>query len=78
MYCQSMRSNDQHDAGAPGTMADSINREEAPHVGEPADASLQDVAGIAPPCDECGSAEAVGEYDGRDLCGGCKPDGDGR
>ena len=44
-----------------------IHEEEAPHVGEPADATVQELAGVAPPCDECGRHPAV---DG-DLCDDC-------
>jgi len=55
-------------------MAESINREEAPHVGEPDDASIAELAGVAPPCEECGEREATARVDGRDLCDECRPD----
>lgn len=49
-----------------------IHREEAPAVGEPADATVQELAGIAPPC-ECG-AEATHQIDGTDYCDECADD----
>jgi hypothetical protein len=53
---------------------DHIHREEAPGVGEPEDASVAEIAGVGPPCDECGTAEAVERVNGRDLCGSCADD----
>lgn len=51
-----------------------IHREEAPNVGDPDDASVSELAGVAPPCDECGSNPAVDSVRGRDLCEDCHPD----
>lgn len=50
---------------------DHIHREEGPNVGEPEDDGPGEVAGVGPPCDECGTAEAVETVAGRDLCGSC-------
>lgn len=55
-------------------MADSINREEGPHVGEPDDATISEIAGVAPPCEECGKREATERVEGRELCDECKID----
>lgn len=52
---------------------DHIHREEAPHVGDPDDVPMHELAGIAPPCDECGQEEAV---DGRGLCHDCLEEAD--
>ena len=49
-----------------------IHREQAPHVGDPADESLVDLLGIAPPC-ACGE-EATVEIRGTDYCPSCRPD----
>lgn len=51
-----------------------IHREEAPQVGEPEDAHISEVAGVAPPCGECGKQEAVTTVDGRELCESCAAD----
>jgi formylmethanofuran dehydrogenase subunit E len=48
-----------------------IMAEEASTVGEPEDASFRELAGIAPPCDECGKQEASEVLNGRDLCPSC-------
>jgi hypothetical protein len=48
-----------------------IHQEEAQHVGEPDDASLTEIAGIAPPCDKCQKREATHKHNGRDLCDHC-------
>ena len=46
------------------------SREEE-HAADPEDATITELTGEAPPCDECGSAPAVERVDGRDLCGNC-------
>lgn len=50
-----------------------ILREEASKIGDPEDASVTELTGVAPPCDDCGSKPAVQSADGRDLCGDCHP-----
>jgi hypothetical protein len=50
---------------------DHIHREEAPHVGDPADASVAELAGIAPPCEKCRTREMVATVDGQKLCQQC-------
>jgi hypothetical protein len=45
-----------------------IHREEAPHVGEPEDATVRDLAGIAPPCADCGQREALPNADRCEEC----------
>jgi hypothetical protein len=51
-----------------------IHREEAPNVGDPDDLGVGELAGVAPPCEECGSEPAVGSFRGRELCADCRPD----
>lgn len=51
-----------------------IHREEAPNVGDPDDASIGELTGEAPPCDDCGTEQAIGTYEGRDLCADCHPE----
>jgi hypothetical protein len=51
-----------------------IHREEARHVGEPDDASISELTGVAPPCDECDSKPSVGSVRGRHLCEDCHPE----
>lgn len=51
-----------------------IHREEAPMVGDPDDLGVGELAGVAPPCDGCGSKPAVGTFGGRELCEDCQPD----
>lgn len=52
-------------------MFDDVHREEAPNVGDPEDASLSELHGVAPPCEMCGHREAV---DGRGRCEDCLDD----
>lgn len=52
-----------------------IHREEAPNVGDPDDVGVGELAGVAPPCDECRSKPATGSFRGRELCEDCRPDG---
>jgi hypothetical protein len=50
-----------------------IHREEAPNVGDPDDVGMGELAGVAPPCDECGTKPAVDSHRGKDLCEDCLP-----
>jgi hypothetical protein len=55
-----------------------IHREEARAVGEPDDATVAELAGVAPPCSECGQREGTEARGGRRYCYECCPDGVGR
>jgi hypothetical protein len=55
-------------------MSFALHREEAENVGDPDDVSFQELAGVAPPCDECGEREADREVRGRPLCQPCIDD----
>jgi len=41
------------------------------------DQDYGELAGVAPPCDECGSREATSSVDGRDLCDVCRTEIEG-
>jgi hypothetical protein len=45
-----------------------VHSEEAENVGEPEDATAQELHGEAPPCTDCGERPRV---DGRGLCSEC-------
>lgn len=49
-------------------MYDNIHREEAQSTDH--DKSIQELTGIAPPCDECGKAPVLRD----NLCKDCHPD----
>ena len=49
-----------------------LHREEAQNVGDPEDEPIQELLGIAPPCNDC-SEEAVGEHRGVNYCDDCMP-----
>ena len=49
-----------------------VHRETAPHVGDPEDESIDELIGIAPPCECCRERQAAGRLNGRDLCDRCR------
>lgn len=49
-----------------------IHREEAQHVGDPEDATLSELTGIAPPCSQCKREPgSQTDQDGNPICPDC-------
>ncbi|MFD1570197.1 MULTISPECIES: hypothetical protein [Haloferacaceae] len=52
-----------------------IHREEARHVGDPDDASISELTGVAPPCKQCGEEPGTDtDRNGDPICPDCPND----